>query len=788
MSTEGNAKNYIELRGSLSLPEAIHGKSAYEIAVMNGFNGTEEEWLYSLAAEANTTAQAYANNAADSAARAKRSEAAAKDFEASAEEWAQDAEAGAQNARESAVRAEEAARNAAGEAAIIAAEEAARNVITGDAVQAIIDNATESATKAAEEEVTRLVGELDVVQTTGDSVTAVMSQKAVTDELYITKECDVEFENGYYATINGIKGAAAAWIRTVSYLDDNIESIEINSTDYGMILYIYDASGAFLGLFRKSDSTIAPSTTYCQELDIALVRRLYPDYKFTLSVKRLDGSAIDIDSAIAAITVKGVYISLKDMIAPKDDEYIGFEGDTVSKVIEVTKNSIYVKVTEQLHNSLSFYGVDGADRVPLLMQSVDTGASAFYVSYSGVYKINVDGYSQIEMRRENGGFVCDVYLVDEKNVTYSTIEKRPQNYYPIRTYDYKEFSDSGVTIWGVRNGKLFGTIIHNGLELYEIDIETGSKTKVGTNIYPYGGANALQCEILDNGTVMFLLNGGRVVRSTDLNTWTEVKNIGMNMYIYGSFRQIDSHKNIVILSEYRLPAEYTSETDKAGRKLFLSTDYGESFTEIFDLADHIPSVAQGHIHSIAYDRYDDIIWVVTGDTYDMIYFSKDLGATWYQATKEYKDCNIQMTSIIPLADCVLFGTDCPILGVARYNKPTTGMTDGIELTTRKGTDMKFDFPFYITPRYIGTVPVASRPAIDYEKSIAYFGYTVAVEGEQGLVCHGEVYATNGHVFKEVYRADEKVTLGTVSVYGDFKNNRCIAKHNTAGAWVVIDTK
>ena len=48
MSTTGNAESYIELRGSLSIPDAIHGKSAYEIAVMNGFKGTEAEWLASL--------------------------------------------------------------------------------------------------------------------------------------------------------------------------------------------------------------------------------------------------------------------------------------------------------------------------------------------------------------------------------------------------------------------------------------------------------------------------------------------------------------------------------------------------------------------------------------------------------------------------------------------------------------------------------------------------------------------------------------------------------------------
>ena len=45
MSTKGSAESYVELRGSLSIPEAITGKSAYEIALLNGFEGTEEEWL-----------------------------------------------------------------------------------------------------------------------------------------------------------------------------------------------------------------------------------------------------------------------------------------------------------------------------------------------------------------------------------------------------------------------------------------------------------------------------------------------------------------------------------------------------------------------------------------------------------------------------------------------------------------------------------------------------------------------------------------------------------------------
>lgn len=51
MSIKGNAESYIKMRGSVNLPQAIQGKSAYEIAVMHGFDGTEEEWLASLKGE-----------------------------------------------------------------------------------------------------------------------------------------------------------------------------------------------------------------------------------------------------------------------------------------------------------------------------------------------------------------------------------------------------------------------------------------------------------------------------------------------------------------------------------------------------------------------------------------------------------------------------------------------------------------------------------------------------------------------------------------------------------------
>lgn len=48
MSLQGIAESKYKLRGEVAMPDMIRGKSAYEIAVMHGFKGSETEWLESL--------------------------------------------------------------------------------------------------------------------------------------------------------------------------------------------------------------------------------------------------------------------------------------------------------------------------------------------------------------------------------------------------------------------------------------------------------------------------------------------------------------------------------------------------------------------------------------------------------------------------------------------------------------------------------------------------------------------------------------------------------------------
>lgn len=152
MSTE----NRTELIGTITVPDAIHGKSAYEIAVMHGFDGTEEEWLLHL-------------------------------------------------------------ERAQGEAVEEAAE------------QAKTDIAEAKATMLEEIEIAG-----DIVQSTGESETAVMSQKAVTEEINGISDLvhDLESEiRRAKPTYTAVTLLSSAWNGTASPYSQvvNIEGVTEHS-------------------------------------------------------------------------------------------------------------------------------------------------------------------------------------------------------------------------------------------------------------------------------------------------------------------------------------------------------------------------------------------------------------------------------------------------------------------------------------------------------------------------------------------------------------------------------
>lgn len=136
MSLTGNAESGYELRGKLQGLKTIHGYSAYEVAVINGFEGTEEEWLASLHGKDGESftyddlteeqiAELQEGVAADAIADARAAASQANDYANRAFNYANDARNDAEEASSYARRAETAEDNA--EQARMKAEQAAAN-------------------------------------------------------------------------------------------------------------------------------------------------------------------------------------------------------------------------------------------------------------------------------------------------------------------------------------------------------------------------------------------------------------------------------------------------------------------------------------------------------------------------------------------------------------------------------------------------------------------------------------------------------------------------------------
>jgi hypothetical protein len=114
------------------------------------------------------------------------------------------------------------------------------------------------------------------------------------------------------------------------------------------------------------------------------------------------------------------------------------------------------------------------------------------------------------------------------------------------------------------------------------------------------------------------------------------------------------YENIVVVSEY-------GQWDETGaRRVYLSTDYGDTFSQIFDLLTteaigRPPIQPNAHVHSCCYDPYHNRIWITVGDRPNSgVYYSDNLGESWVFV--ENSDVT-QFTTVTALPSCVLFGTD-----------------------------------------------------------------------------------------------------------------------------------
>lgn len=263
---------------------------------------------------------------------------------------------------------------------------------------------------------------------------------------------------------------------------------------------------------------------------------------------------------------------------------------------------------------------------------------------------------------------------------------------------------------------------------------------------------------LQNGSIFVVLDNGDIWLSdeSESNFTLVTDELGGQGHATNTSRAY-VYNNILLVGEYATPGTL-------GNRVFISTDYGKTFKISL-----LPEQAEiiDHTHSIVYDPYEQLIWVATGDQPSScrIFWSKDFGKTW----KTHSAGSYRMTSIIPMPDCVLFGTDkSEVIGMYRYNRVTGGVTEDNFI-------MVLDFAYiYQKDAYI--FGWTSQPSINHiDTPHAYLGsrmshdYTPVGKGKIG------VWKMDGEKYFTVWEYDgsnSKTPYGVSSVHED-KTGRVI---------------
>ena len=159
-------------------------------------------------------------------------------------------------------------------------------------------------------------------------------------------------------------------------------------------------------------------------------------------------------------------------------------------------------------------------------------------------------------------------------------------------------------------------------------------------------------------------------------TWTKVLETQVENVHFNDSWGFHDYNNIVLLADYGnkyMPdGGGTVIEGESSRYAYLSTDYGKTFTQIFDLNDYTDGIGV-HLHGIVYDQYWNRIWLSHGDGYygsNGLWYSDDLGKTWQSAleTSGAGRNFTQSVGIVCLPTCILFASDSFPNGIQRLDR------------------------------------------------------------------------------------------------------------------------
>lgn len=395
-----------------------------------------------------------------------------------------------------------------------------------------------------------------------------------------------------------------------------------------------------------------------------------------------------------------------------------------------------ISATKMARANFSVMGsIDGQNYQRLQLISKTTGNTFTYIHHPDSFYVDVAGYNYVNLEIRipfNIGSATINVSTDYSGV--KPIKNKPTRYVPnpLKPEAYRTSNPRSISVTGVaKDGTWYGV---SGT-VFEKSVDFGDSW---TELYRLDSSDrASHIRKLDDGTLLLVSQNGNVYKSNIAqDTFTEKMSMSSPDIKISSRFGFDTYENVALLAEYG---------DKNGsdnpRRVYLSTDFGDTWKVIFE-----PEVrANYHTHDVRFDPYDDIIWVVNGDTLDNsnVHYSTDWGETW---TSVYIDgeCPNQFTSILPMPECVLFLTDNRHDGVYRWDRVSGGIESVGQLLLEPA--------YTINLENDAEEMIGNRGFVDfYGDGSAYFGYA---QFHTNVKERAIVYATkNGYDFYKIWVSD-----------------------------------
>ena len=218
-----------------------------------------------------------------------------------------------------------------------------------------------------------------------------------------------------------------------------------------------------------------------------------------------------------------------------------------------------------------------------------------------------------------------------------------------------ESSSAGMIIYMDSDGAIY----RQAPGLNDVDYSTNGGQNWTTLFTPSGQPE--QVRKFDSGRILITDGGGHIYVS-DMSghnfTLTKTMNgTSYNSYAFG----------LSVYDQNAIVGEYGMHTEPR-RNVYMSEDEGLAWTTILTGNNN----TNFHIHDVAYDPYENLIWVTTGDFTGnrMVWVSDANKINWYNTTDLAYG---PFTTIIPLVDNVLFVSDnVNYSKVYRWDRPVDG--------------------------------------------------------------------------------------------------------------------